>query len=79
MGTHQAKPKAKRHTMTMVGSAASLDSVPLPRSPTASVIATATYTKALGCKSLIHSATVDTSVLAHMSALSTKHHDHCCL
>ena len=64
------------HTMTMVGRAASLDSVPLPFSPTASVIVTATYTKALSCINLKHSAIIDTSMLAHMFALSTKHHDH---
>lgn len=47
MGTYQAKPKAKRHNMTMAGTATSLDSVPLPCNPTASVIATATYKKDL--------------------------------
>ena len=64
--------------MTMVGSAASLDSVPLLRSPSASVIATATYTKALGCKSLKNSATVKsclhTCLRSQPSTMTT-----CCL
>ena len=73
--------------MTTVGIAASLDRVPLPRSPTASVIATATYTRAVGCAQFKTTATNDASMRAHTVAclhtmwLSTlrskpKHHKH---